>query len=206
HLMRYWQAGSGNLVFFASASLKPFQRLSRRARVILDLMPQIIQSIKINKAMEIIETDGKQIPVMTETVDPIAGKQKPFSAVENNWLQTNLNKAGVLGIKYSSGGELTPKELDIIFSRWMSSSESKESNEDIANALGAAFGQYFVEKHGFKWMVHFWNGEPESMVLRDNVMTYPLSVVWKRIDSGDINFFDDISSVILQRQEENRNN
>src|ERR1700733_9934515 len=102
---------------------------------------------------KIASYEGHEVPITEECVDPVEQKVVDFGPTENGWLEENRQLATALGLKYGSGGFLAPEELDVVFSRWTYDDQEKEPGESVANALGAAFGDYLVEQHGFRWVV-----------------------------------------------------
>lgn len=78
------------------------------------------------------------------TIEAIEQTDVSFGPTEHSWLEENRQLAAALCVKYGGGGELTPVELDVVFSRWTDDDEEKESDESVANALGAAFGDSWL--------------------------------------------------------------
>src|SRR5262249_49330571 len=113
------------------------------------------------------------------------------------WLRTNLESARGLSVKYGSGGELSPEEIDVVYGRW-----TVDGNEDarvIVDSLGAAFGQFLVDHHYYEWIVYSDHHGPEYAVRHKTLeaIAFPRASIEKRIPSGEIGFFADIHLAIL---------
>jgi hypothetical protein len=117
---------------------------------LLGAMPRIIESVTISKTHKVATYEGQDVPITEQQVDPVEQKITDFSPSENAWLNENRHIAAALGVKYGSGGVLTPEELDVVFSRWTYDDQDKVPGEVVASALGAAFGDYLVEQHEFR--------------------------------------------------------
>ncbi len=90
--------------------------------------------------------------------------------------------------------------MDTIFARWLNDEDPKEEPDVVANALGAAFGEWFVERLGFQWMVITDQYGSEYAVrhkLEENT-AFPRASVEKRIKSRETEFFDSIYLIVLQ--------
>ena len=93
------------------------------------------------------------------------------------------------------------KELDKVFSRWSGEEGSKETGDVVANALGAAFGRYLAEKHGFAWIV-LKDQHGTALAVRHKVnetTAFPVESVKKRIEDKKTDFFDNIYVILLNR-------
>jgi hypothetical protein len=134
-----------------------------------------------------------------QTEDPAPQSISTFNGADLDWLAANLDRARTLGIKYGSGGEMGPEELDLIFSRWMHETQDKEQNEYIAEALGAVFGAYLVQKHGFEWVVVTDEYGTEYAVkhLVKDTIAFPRASIEKRIEDEEPEFFQRLLLLIL---------
>jgi hypothetical protein len=200
----FWEVGEKNTVAIVSASILESRRQSKGVRAVLDVMPRIVNSLTISKTYKVVEIDGKTIEGMVTTTDPLPEQLRPFESEELNWLRANLASAAQLSIKYGSGGELTPEGMDGVFSRWMFDEEEKEDDVTVANALGAAFGEYFVEHLGFRWIV-LTNQFGTDYAVRHHLgetTAYPRASVQKRIDTRETSFFHSIYLMLVQRLKE----
>lgn len=202
-ISKQWEIGIRNTLVILSASIVKSKANQQIVKKILAKIPQIIESIQITLRHEIIETDEGRTHITSKTVDPWPHKITPFGPYENRWLEDNLYRARQLGIKYGSGGQLEPQELDVIFSRWISETETKEDEETIVNALGAAFGAYLANRLGFEWFIMADDEGREYMIRHTakQVMAFPRSSVYKRIVGGDTDFFHGIYMALKSRLE-----
>ena len=85
--------------------------------------------MNILKTHKYASYDGDEVPITEETVEPTEQEFRPFGPQEEQWLEENRLLAASLGMKYGSGGALTPEELDAVLSRWTSDDEEKESGD-----------------------------------------------------------------------------
>jgi hypothetical protein len=143
----------------------------------------------------------RQVQAVVTTVDSFPQEIVPFGPKENAWREQSLELVRALGLKYGSSGDLTPKELDMVFSRWMHDNGERESNDAVANALGAAFGDYLVEQHGFRWVVVTDKYGTEYAVRHGigESMAFPRTSVQKRIERRCPGFFQDLCLGILDQ-------
>jgi hypothetical protein len=107
-------------------------------------------------------------------------------------------------LKYGSGGVLDPDELDRIFWRWSLERDGAESPDIISSALGAAFGNYLVDEHGFKWVVVGDEFGSECAVRHriGATMAFPRASVQKPIDNGESEFFSSLYLGIVEHLEQ----
>jgi hypothetical protein len=200
-LIKYWYVGSKNTFVIFSATIVAAERDSKRVKAVLELIPRILDSLKITKIHRTIVAEGREVETIETTAEPTPQSIEPFGPTEEAWLQEGLERATALGIKYGSGGTLTPEELDVVFSRWMYDEEGKESDDAVANALGAAFGDYIVEQHGFRWVVVTDEYGTEYAVrhrLGSNT-AFPRASVQKRIEDKCPEFFQNVYLIVLDQ-------
>lgn len=195
----YWHIGSKNTLAILSATLNKSMKNSRAVKAMLQQIPSMVESLHISKSHFILEQDGRKVTGTTESVDPTPQEVAPFGEKENRWLATNLDLAHGLSLKYGSGGGIDPQELDRLYGRWAEETEGKESTEQIINALGAAFGEYLVESHGFCWVVLTDEYGTDYCVSHPSAQTkaFPCSSVEKRVATGAREFFCDLEIMIV---------
>jgi hypothetical protein len=200
-LQHFWEVGSKNTVVVVSATIVKAQQRSKVVKSTLDAMPSILGSLEVTRSLRAIESGGKEVLFAVQTADPVPQSLRPFGEDDEKWLETALDQARELGLKYGTGGELTPEELDRVFSRWMAEGGEKESGDLVASALGAAFGAYFVEQHRFRWMVVTDQYGTDYAVQHypGPTIAFPCSSVMKRIERGEPEFFQDIDLMILDQ-------
>jgi len=200
-LVKYWYIGSKNtIVIFSATILEP----KKNARVVTDtlaLIPLILDSLKITKTYRAVVAEDRTVETFTTTADPTPQTVEPFGPEQDLCLNESLELARALGVKYASGGDLTPEELDVVFSRWMHDEDEKESDDAVANALGAAFGDYLVEQHGFRWVVVTDEYGTEYAVKHTTGQTtaFPRASVEKRIEDKCPEFFQNVYLIVLDQ-------
>jgi hypothetical protein len=202
-IVRFWEIGEKNTVAIISASIVESQEQSKAVRAVLEVMPHIVSSLTITKTYKVVEIEGETIEGMVTTTDPLPEQFRPFESEEFE-LQVSLAAATQLSIKYGSGGELTPEGLDEVFSRWIFDEEEKEDGSAVANALGAAFGEFFVEHLGFRWIV-LTNQFGTDYAVRHHLgetTAYPRASVQKRIESRETGFFHSIHLMLVDSLKE----
>jgi hypothetical protein len=148
-----------------------------------------------------IVAGDNEIEVTDHAVEPTPQETRAFGATEEAWLNRGNEYSRALSIKYGSGGELDPEELDRIFSRWMAESGEKEADDVISNALGAAFGDYLVANYGFQWVILTDEYGTEYAVRHGLGQTtaFPKASVQKRIEDGQTEFFQNVYLIIVDQ-------
>lgn len=200
-LMKYWYIGSKNTLVILSATISDSKKGTKVVQDALDLIPRILASLKITKIHRTIVAEDREIEVTDEEAVPIPQSIVPFGPKEDAWREESLESAQAMSVKYGSGGDLTPEELDIVFSRWMNDEEEKEPDDAVANALGAAFGDYLVEQHGFRWVLLTDEYGTEYAVrhtLGSNT-AFPRASVQKRIEDKCPEFFHNVYLIVLDQ-------
>jgi hypothetical protein len=208
-LMKYWYIGSKNTVVIFSATIVSAKKNSKRVTTVLEQIPRILDSLKITKTYLAIVTEDRKVEAFATTAEPVPQDIVPFGPAENTWREESLELARALGMKFGSGGDLTPEELDTVFSRWMGDEADKESDNAVANALGAAFGEHLVEQHDFRWVVVTDKYGTEYAVRHSigQTMAFPRASVEKRIADRCPEFFQNVYLIVLdqlKRSEEER--
>jgi hypothetical protein len=137
-----------------------------------------------------------------DQVEPAEQSVRDFAGEE--LASGSLESARALGVKYGDGGEQTPAELDRIFWRWRQDTDDKPGGEELANALGAAFGEFLIERHGFRWALVTDEFGTEYTVRHSpgETMAFPRSSVEKRLDVDDPEIFQNLTAAIVHRLRE----
>jgi hypothetical protein len=199
-IIKYWHIGLKNSLVIITATIEKACAADDDVKAALELMPRILESVTISVSHRVIVKDGKEIKTTTETVEPTPQSIRPFEAHESDWLLHSEDQARALSLKYGSGGELDPEELDRVFGRWMADDERSESADDVSEALGAAFGSFLVNEKGFKWVVV--NDENGTAYATKHeiaeTMAFPVESVRKRIERGEHGFFQDVYTMIVE--------
>ena len=76
---------------------------------LLALMPRIIESVTISKTHKFATYEGQEVPITEQQVEPVEQKITDFGPSENAWLEENRQFAASLGVKFGSGGALSPR-------------------------------------------------------------------------------------------------
>ncbi|MGM0600117.1 MAG: DUF3806 domain-containing protein [Candidatus Rifleibacteriota bacterium] len=88
-----------------------------------------------------------------------------------------------------SKNQYSAKDLDNIFERWAQNHEGEKFNKNqIAEGLGALFGELLTIDFGFGWrMVEDEHGiEPAMVDEKSGSIVFPINSVWKRVEPGVI--------------------
>ena len=200
-IVKSWKVGTKNTIIYMSATIISDRLKSRVVRDTLQEVPSMLESINITKSHRIIKAEGKVIEATEHIVDPAPQSIADFGKEEVAWLEECEELARSLSLKYGSGSDLEPQELDRIFSRWVSDDDPKESKEVIANALGAALGNYLVEHQGLRWVV-VTDELGSEYAVRHNVgetMAFSRASVWKRIERGETDFFHSLYLAVVDQ-------
>ncbi len=198
-LIKYWEVGADNTIVIVSATIIKAKRDDKTVTKTLLSIPAMLESLKITKHHKIIQADGREVNATVQAADPEPQTLSIFGESDLEWLKTSLDRARALGIKYGSGGELGPEELDRVFSRWMHEEGDKEQDRHIADTLGAAFGTYLVQHDGFEWVIVTDEYGTEYGVkhqIRDTI-AFPRASVIKRIEDKEPEFFQNLYLLIL---------
>ena len=89
--------------------------------------------------------------------------------------------------------------LEKIFVAWLNDQErTKVTAVEISNILGATFGRILTEKLGMEWVTLTDQVELERAVLHRSTktMAYPVSSIWKRIETQEVDFFRQIFKAV----------
>ncbi|MGD9647932.1 MAG: DUF3806 domain-containing protein, partial [Pirellulales bacterium] len=184
-----------------SLTTTPALLVTPTTQQLLGLMPRIIESVTITRSQKIIiDENGKEVTITKRVVEETPQELLPFTSTDNAWLDESRRNASALGLTYGDGGELTPALLDVVFRRWVFDEDpEKEDGDTVADALGAAFGDYLVEHHGFYWLVikDEWGSEPAVKHREVNSIAFPRASVVKRIEDRETDFFRGVLAAIL---------
>ena len=82
-------------------------------------------------------------------------------------------------------------DLDLVFEAWLRSSRlEKEAESEIIRMLGAAYGQYCIERLGVRWAVIKDEHGTDLALVRENPTArgFPFSSIQYRIEDKETNF------------------
>lgn len=121
---------------------------------------------------------------MSPTKLPVS-RASPNEA-EERWIAANLRRALHLGREHGDPATSIAPSLAALDRAWaVGCAELRESNGDpnpLIQALGIAFGQHLLERHGLEWVVATDPVGTEMAVYGEigEVLVYPLNLVAKR--------------------------
>jgi hypothetical protein len=203
-VLKHWGVGTKTTIVIITATIPKAEINSRTVNETLQVIPHVIDSIEITKTHMVAEAEGRQVPLTQQTAAAMPQTIREFANEDQEWLRTNRELARDFGLKYGSGGEQDPEELDRIFYRWHLESDDREEGEIVANALGSAFGDYLVGRFGFRWVVVADEFGIEFAVQHQlgDTMAFPRASVQKRLDEPDPDVFKNLNAAIAYRLQE----
>lgn len=192
--MHYWEIGEEESLIVVSATVLAERQQGPRVLELLAQMPTIVESIVLRSYRKTISTPIGLAEATVTVEDPSPQAIRDFTGEERTWLETRLERAREL-IDRHGGHEfddpLDPRELDRVFTHWLQANpEKRVSGDELAEALGAAFGEYCVRVLGMRWVV-VTDEYGASRAIRHEAgetMAFPIDSVLKRIESGQTNF------------------
>lgn len=198
--IHFWHIGFKQTMVVLSATV--VQESSNTGAVQKELaeVPRMIETLQITKERVVYVNEEGSFEATVGSGEPIKDSRRELNKEEEKWVKESLERAAKLSMRYGSGGTLDPAQLDAIFSRWKQEREKKESAQEVVDGLGAAFGQFLVESTGFGWRMITDQYGTEYAVEHPNweLTTFPRTVVEKRIESGEEDFFRPIHHVITE--------
>jgi hypothetical protein len=115
---------------------------------------------------------------------------------ERAWIQAQLHALPLFIEAYSPGDKdqpVTLEALDRAFDSWLGHrvQDGAQINGSI-NIVGIRFGQFLVDRAGFRWVVATQDGHSDLAVLalpgEGDVLAFPANFVAKRWERGESNF------------------
>lgn len=134
------------------------------------------------------------------TAVPPAPTIAPVSDAERAWIAGNVAVAQELLATLSPverGKTLTPDVLDRLYAYWVARQAQVElSPNDVINAIGLAFGQHLVERHGLNWVIVTDHDPPEIAVHGQpgDLLLFPPNLVAKRFERSETYFLVSIAN------------
>lgn len=206
-ILRQWLVGMKTSVTIITATIRRDRRTSELVTRTLEVMPRIVESVNIRWTQRTIRSGGMTVETRRGTAEaPSPRSVAEFGPREREWLRRGLELSRDLAIRYGSGGELRPEELDRVFARWTAETDEKESGVDVAHALGAAFGNYLVETHAFRWRLISDEFGTEFAVCHElgDTTAFPRASVERRIEDGECDMFRALTIGIVDCLKERR--
>lgn len=119
-----------------------------------------------------------------------------LNASERDWLQAHLQLAQTLVETFAAPlarNALSPEGVDAAWNAWIASPDADpELANSIVIAVGAAFGQFLVDRTGFRWVVASDPQGSEMALVADeggaDAVVYPLNLVAKRYETKQRDF------------------
>ena len=102
--------------------------------------------------------------------------------------------------------EPTLKELDQAFLLWQIKDKKKYTDEDIKQIIGSYFGNYCVNNADMEW-VFVEDKYGKELAVQSNVyevISFPYSIVQKRIDNNENTFLNNVYILITHQLNEER--
>ena len=196
-LMHFWEIGEGETLTTVSATILERTRDDPRVAEVLAIIPAVIASLLVTYERREIQTPTGLIQVTTTQVEPSPQEIRSFGSEQSSWLVDQLTLAKSLVDRFS-GAEfddpLDPRALDRAFTHWLLAKPASPTGDDMANALGAAFGQFCVRELKMEWVVVNDDYGTTYAIRHESSggMAYPVNSVRKRVQSGATNFFEPI--------------
>jgi len=112
-----------------------------------------------------------------------------FDVKEQQWLKSSLDRASVLNARYGAGRPYSPENLDSIFVNWSNdTNEDKCAADEVAEALGAVFGDLLELEFGFAWVLEVTEHGLQYCLLNNFMWAHPyagsledgMQLMWRR--------------------------
>jgi hypothetical protein len=198
-VLKRWIVGMKNTVTIMTVTLREDCRRSALVKTTLDAMPKIIESVNIKWVHRTVEAEGQKVLTRRSSAEATPEQVAEFRERDRKWLESAEVTARKLSVKYGSGGDFDPEELDRVFSRWMADDGQKPRSEVVANALGAAFGNLLVDQLGFR-CVMLTDQYGTNRVVRHAIgdtANCPTQSIMRRIEEGTPEFFQSLHAGIV---------
>ncbi|MCP4176835.1 MAG: DUF3806 domain-containing protein [bacterium] len=203
-ILKYWEFGYENNLIILSVTITKDQLNSENVKRIVEMIPSFLGSFQSTQSRGSIKTTEGQIEYTssqvegscqhTELNDEDKKSIKEYEKLGINVLNKYIGANNVSIVSF--------KELDMAFKTWLNDNdESRTPDNDIGNGLGIIFGIKLVESLGMEWKKVTDEYGTDFAVLHqnNNTMAFPVSSVFKRIESKESDFFCNISQVIKNR-------
>lgn len=106
-----------------------------------------------------------------------------LSDKNNRFIELSIIKGRDICKKQITAQDFTPKQLDQVFLHW-ANNQGNTSTEDIANGLGALFGDMLTKNFKFSWKMVTDDYSTEYALIDDitGSIIFPINALWKRIE------------------------
>ncbi len=199
---KYWNLGMDDEIVILSATILQRRAHDPAVRQVLSEIPAMLDSIKLGKKYEFVDTPWGTLPTQMAVVRPEAQLITDFGPAQIHWLQRNLELARHLAQEYMGWPlpeMLDPQWLDQIFLLWRADhGPAADEAKSVADALGAAFGEWLVQTLAMRWVVvdDQYGSAYAVRHERREAMAFPVTSVTKRMEHGDAGFLTEIAAAI----------
>lgn len=201
-IMKFWEIGpKDNKLIIMSATILEKKQYDKRVKALLDSIPDIIKGIEPTEKYNSIETSSGIISFTTIKQEPIDQKIVQLNENDKEFINTWIKNGKNIILYYKPKllqSDLTIKLLDFVFDDWLNDKNKERFSPDsIANGLGVVFGELLSKELSMKWVkVIDEYGEDYGIRSHDNFTSFPISSVYKRIESGESGFFSDLFEML----------
>lgn len=209
-IMKFWEIGpKDNRTIIMSATILEKKQNDKRVKKLLASIPDLIKSIEPTEIHDSVATSSGVVNYTTTRQEPIDQKITELDENDKKFIKTWLENGKNIILYYNpefKHSDLTFELLDSTFAGWINSAQDdKFSSDSIANGLGVVYGELLSEKLNMDWVkVIDQYGEDYGLRTFDNFTSFPISSVYKRIDSEETGFFTNIYEM-LKHTIENKN-
>jgi hypothetical protein len=155
---------------------------------------------------EILQSPYGPLPTTVTEIGKADGQStRPLTAAELNLkarcVEEALALAQDLDVGLRSAGSMDADELDELLRRWNPAVDTTEGFNQAAQVIGFAFGEHLARRYQMKWAVLSDEYGVDFAVTHETLecTSFPISVVAKRLESGDRGFLGPVAFAV-QRQ------
>lgn len=194
-VMHHWSIAEKGAITLISATILEEKAHDPRVAQVMAAMSGILDSLVVTYEVSIkrVATPTGPVNIKRTVLEDTPQTIKEFGPEERTWLESSLLAARVLVARHA-GSEFNdpfdPRSLDRAFTNWLSAGEGRAPEEQVADSLGAAFGQHCVDALGARWVVVSDEHGIAYAVRHESgeSMAFPVVSVQKRVASGACNF------------------
>lgn len=142
----------------------------------------------------VVRTESGSAEQFTATIDAVEESVTPLSDDQVRAIEENASLAAdfarAFGVEPADA--LTPEELDCAFAHWLQGDDDRGYDaEAVVELLGAAFGQYCVERLPMRWVtIEDTAGIAIALQGREkDFRGFPYHSIQKRIAEREVGFF-----------------
>lgn len=200
--MKFWRIGTqDSLMVFLSATVLKEKKNSREVKNLLSEIPDIIRSLKKTSSEHSIQTPSGTLNYHMNKVPSIGMSVQNLASDDRKFIETwFINGYNIIRyyLPEINLEDVSYKILDSTFEEWLRDRNQERFNQDsIANGLGVVFGNMLSKELEMVWAkVNDEFGEDYCIRSIENYTAYPISSVYKRIESQDTGFFMNIYEMI----------